>query len=213
MNWDVTIGLETHVQLLTKTKIFSRGGNKFGKQANTAVDFVDLGLPGVIPSINPRALEHAVMFGLVVNANINKETIFARKNYFYPDLPKGYQISQLDNPIVSGGSITVIYPDDSSFIVPLTRAHLEEDAGKSIHDEFGPTVSGIDFNRAGVPLLEIVTEPTMVSAKEAVSYSKTLHNLVTWIGITDGNMQEGPFRMDANVSEKPKGTRLCNVLE
>ena len=207
MNWDVTIGLETHVQLLTKTKIFSRGGNKFGKQANTVVDFIDLGLPGVLPSINPRVVELAVMFGLAVNAKINKETIFARKNYFYPDLPKGYQISQLDNPIVSGGSVTVIYPDDSSFIVPLTRAHLEEDAGKSIHDEFGPMVSGIDFNRAGVPLLEIVTEPTMVSAKEAINYSKTLHNLVTWIGITDGNMQEGSFRMDANVSVKPKGSQ------
>ena len=205
MDWDIVIGLETHVQLLTKSKIFSRGGTRFGQTANTEIDFVDLGLPGVLPVVNKKALESAILFGVSVKGKISEETVFSRKNYFYPDLPKGYQISQLDKPIVLGGSLEVILDSKKSFTVPLTRAHLEEDAGKSSHEGFGNFKSGIDFNRAGIALLEIVSEPSMSSADEAVAYAKCLHNLVTWIGICDGNMQEGSFRCDANVSVRPKG--------
>ena len=205
MDWDIVIGLETHVQLLTKSKIFSRGGTRFGQTANTEIDFVDLGLPGVLPVVNKKALESAILFGVSVKGKISEETVFSRKNYFYPDLPKGYQISQLDKPIVLGGSLEVILDSKKSFTVPLTRAHLEEDAGKSSHEGFGNFKSGIDYNRAGIALLEIVSEPSMSSADEAVAYAKCLHNLVTWIGICDGNMQEGSFRCDANVSVRPKG--------
>ena len=211
MDWDIVIGLETHVQLLTKSKIFSRGGTQFGQTANTEIDFVDLGLPGVLPVVNKKAIESAILFGVSVKGKISEETVFSRKNYFYPDLPKGYQISQLDKPIVLGGSLEVILDSKKSFTVPLTRAHLEEDAGKSVHEGFGSSKSGIDYNRAGVALLEIVSEPSMSSADEAVAYAKSLHNLVTWIGICDGNMQEGSFRMDANVSVKPKGTEALGT--
>ena len=211
MDWDIVIGLETHVQLLTKSKIFSRGGTQFGQTANTEIDFVDLGLPGVLPVVNKKALESAILFGVSVKGKISEETVFSRKNYFYPDLPKGYQISQLDKPIVLGGSLEVILDSKKSFTVPLTRAHLEEDAGKSVHEGFGSSKSGIDYNRAGIALLEIVSEPSMSSADEAVAYAKSLHNLVTWIGICDGNMQEGSFRMDANVSVKPKGTEALGT--
>ena len=211
MGWDIVIGLETHVQLLTKSKIFSRGGTHFGQTANTEIDFVDLGLPGVLPVVNKKALEYAILFGISVKGKISEETIFSRKNYFYPDLPKGYQISQLDKPIVIGGNVDVTLDGNKKFNVALTRAHLEEDAGKSVHEGFGDLSSGIDFNRAGIALLEIVSEPSMTSAAEAVAYAKCLHNLVTWIGICDGNMQEGSFRMDANVSVKPQGTKVLGT--
>ena len=216
--WEIIIGLETHVQLATKSKIFSVASTSYGAKANTQIDFVDLGLPGVLPVLNSKAIEFAIKFGISVNAKISQESIFARKNYFYPDLPKGYQISQFEEPIVKGGTLEVFDNDVEPFFVPLVRAHLEEDAGKSLHEGvegIEDKYSGIDLNRAGIPLLEIVTEPTMKSAQEAVAYAKNLHNLVMWIGICDGNMQEGSFRIDANVSvrrsgEKKLGTR-CEI--
>ena len=207
--YEVVIGIETHAQLSTHSKIFSGSSTAFGAPANTQASPVDLALPGTLPVMNRGAVERAIRFGLAVNAKIAPLSIFARKNYFYPDLPKGYQISQYETPVVQGGTVE-FFVDGHKHTVHLTRAHLEEDAGKSLHEDYqGRT--GIDLNRAGTPLLEIVTEPDMRSSREAVEYAKTLHRLVTWIGICDGNMQEGSFRCDANVSVRrpgaPFGTR------
>lgn len=204
MNWEVVIGLETHAQLSTRSKIFSGASTAFGAPPNTQACAVDIALPGVLPVANKGAVERAIRFGIAVGGNINRRSVFARKNYFYPDLPKGYQISQYELPVVQGGSVA-IRVGDAEKVVRLTRAHLEEDAGKSLHEDFHG-MSGIDLNRAGTPLLEIVTEPDMRSADEAVAYAKTLHALVRWIDICDGNMQEGSFRCDANVSVRPTGT-------
>jgi aspartyl-tRNA(Asn)/glutamyl-tRNA(Gln) amidotransferase subunit B len=208
MQWETVIGLETHAQLSTKSKMFSGAATAFGAAPNTQACAVDIALPGVLPVVNREAVAKAVRFGLAVNentaVNINRRSVFARKNYFYPDLPKGYQISQYETPIVKGGSIT-IFVDGSEKTVRLTRAHLEEDAGKSLHEGFHD-FTGIDLNRAGTPLLEIVSEPDMRSAQEAVAYAKVLHTLVRWIDICDGNMQEGSFRCDANVSVRPAGS-------
>jgi aspartyl-tRNA(Asn)/glutamyl-tRNA(Gln) amidotransferase subunit B len=203
MQWEVVIGLETHAQLSTASKMFSGASTQFGGPPNTQASAVDIALPGVLPVANLGAVERAIRFALAVGGTINHRSIFARKNYFYPDLPKGYQISQYEVPIVRGGSIA-IYLDNAEKHVRLTRAHLEEDAGKSLHEDFHG-MSGIDLNRAGTPLLEIVSEPDMRSAAEAVAYARTLHALVRWIDICDGNMQEGSFRCDANVSVRPKG--------
>ena len=205
MQWEVVIGLETHAQLSTVSKIFSGAPTAFGAEPNTQACGVDIALPGVLPVLNTGAVERAIRFGLAVGAKINSPSIFARKNYFYPDLPKGYQISQYELPIVEGGTLT-IQVGDVAKTVRLTRAHLEEDAGKSLHEDFhGHT--GIDLNRAGTPLLEIVSEPDMRSAEEAVAYAKALHALVRWIDVCDGNMQEGSFRCDANVSVRPVGAK------
>ncbi|MFP5412330.1 MAG: Asp-tRNA(Asn)/Glu-tRNA(Gln) amidotransferase subunit GatB [Gammaproteobacteria bacterium] len=212
MQWEIVIGLETHVQLATRSKIFSGASTDFGAEPNTQACPVDLALPGVLPVANRAAVECAIRFGLAVGAEIAPRSVFARKNYFYPDLPKGYQISQYEIPVVSGGGLAVAWktegkggePQVHETFVHLTRAHLEEDAGKSLHEDFHG-MSGIDLNRAGTPLLEIVTEPDMRSAKEAVAYAKALHGLVVWLGICDGNMQEGSFRCDANVSVRPMG--------
>ena len=209
MQWEVVIGLETHAQLQTQSKIFSGASTRFGAEPNTQACAVDLALPGVLPVLNRQAVEHAIRFGLAVNAKISPASIFARKNYFYPDLPKCYQISQMDIPVVVGGHLEILVGDEVK-VVELTRAHMEEDAGKSVHEEgftgpHGEPSSGIDLNRAGTPLLEIVTEPVMRSAAEAVAYAKALHGLVVWLGVCDGNMQEGSFRCDANVSVRSKG--------
>lgn len=207
--FEVVIGFETHAQLSTESKIFSRSPTAFGAEPNTQASPVDLALPGTLPVMNRGAVERAIRFGLAVGAKIAPKSIFARKNYFYPDLPKGYQISQYEIPVVQGGSVE-FYLGDEKRSVRLVRAHLEEDAGKSLHEDFVGQ-SGIDLNRAGTPLLEIVTEPDMSSSEEAVAYAKELHKIVTWIGICDGNMQEGSFRCDANVSVRrpgePLGTR------
>ena len=200
MDWEIVVGIETHAQLLTRSKIFSGASTDFGAPPNTQASAVDLALPGVLPVLNRAAVEHAIRFGLAVNGTINRRSIFARKNYFYPDLPKGYQISQYELPIVQGGQLRI-----GEKVVQLTRAHLEEDAGKSLHDVFRG-MSGIDLNRAGMPLLEIVSEPDLRGAREAVAYARGLHRLVTWIGICDGNMQEGSFRCDANVSVRKIGS-------
>jgi aspartyl-tRNA(Asn)/glutamyl-tRNA(Gln) amidotransferase subunit B len=205
--WEVVIGIETHAQLATVSKIFSGASTAFGAAPNTQACAVDLALPGVLPVLNKKAVECAIRFGLAIGAEVAAKSVFARKNYFYPDLPKGYQISQMDLPVVVGGAITLqVGQGDKAYekVVHLTRAHLEEDAGKSLHEDFHGK-SGIDLNRAGTPLLEIVTEPDMRSSDEAVAYAKVLHALVRWIGICDGNMQEGSFRCDANVSVRPKG--------
>jgi aspartyl-tRNA(Asn)/glutamyl-tRNA(Gln) amidotransferase subunit B len=216
MRFEIVIGLETHAQLSTSSKIFSSASTAFGAPPNTQASAVDIALPGVLPVLNRGAVERAIRFGLAVGGTINRRSVFARKNYFYPDLPKGYQISQYETPVVSGGSVTIV-TDTGEKSVRLVRAHLEEDAGKSVHEGLPPElgdVSGIDLNRAGMPLLEIVTEPDMRSAAEAIAYAKTLHALVTWIGICDGDMQEGNFRCDANVSVRrpgePLGTR-CEI--
>ena len=198
MSWEVVVGIETHAQLRTRSKIFSGAPTAFGAAPNTQASAVDVALPGVLPVLNRAAVEHAVRFGLAVNATIHPRSVFARKNYFYPDLPKGYQISQYELPIVQGGSLAILV-DGKEKRIRLTRAHLEEDAGKSLHEDFHG-MSGIDLNRAGTPLLEIVSEPDLRGAKEAVAYARALHALVVWIGICDGNMQEGSFRCDANVS-------------
>ncbi|MDO8825087.1 Asp-tRNA(Asn)/Glu-tRNA(Gln) amidotransferase subunit GatB [Methylophaga sp.] len=204
MEWEVVIGLEIHTQLATKTKIFSGAATAYGAAPNSQACAVDLGLPGVLPVLNKEAVRMAVKFGLAVDAEIADRSVFARKNYFYPDLPKGYQISQFELPIVGKGQLTVEMEDGSEKVIGITRAHLEEDAGKSLHEDFhGQT--GIDLNRAGTPLLEIVSEPDMRSAKEAVAYMKKIHSLVRYLEICDGNMQEGSFRCDANVSVRPKG--------
>ena len=207
MNWEIVLGLEAHVQLKTQSKIFSPASTAFGAAPNTQAHMIDLALPGVLPVMNFQAVVCAVRFGLAVGATIAPKSVFARKNYFYPDLPKGYQISQYEIPIVQGGSITIV-TEQGAKAIALTRAHLEEDAGKSIHEGFEGLpagCSGIDLNRAGTPLLEIVSEPVMRSAAEAVAYARALHALVTWIGICDGNLQEGSFRVDANVSVRPVG--------
>ncbi|MCX7152590.1 MAG: Asp-tRNA(Asn)/Glu-tRNA(Gln) amidotransferase subunit GatB [Proteobacteria bacterium] len=216
MQWETVIGLETHAQLSTVSKIFSGAATRFGAAPNAQACAVDIALPGVLPVLNRAAVEKAIRFGLAVGADISRRSVFARKNYFYPDLPKGYQISQYELPVVQGGSLT-IFTKDGEKTVQLTRAHLEEDAGKSLHEGLGSHsvlghgMSGIDLNRAGTPLLEIVSEPDMRSSEEAVAYAKALHGLVRWIGICDGNMQEGSFRCDANVSVRrpgePLGTR------
>jgi len=204
MEWEVVIGLEIHAQLATKSKIFSGASTAYGAEPNTQACAVDLGLPGVLPVLNHEAVQMAVKFGLATNSKITPRSIFARKNYFYPDLPKGYQISQMDLPIVGEGSLEIRLEDGTVKTVGITRAHLEEDAGKSLHEDF-QGMTGIDLNRAGTPLLEIVSEPDMRSAKEAVAYMKKIHSIVTYIDICDGNMQEGSFRCDANVSVRPKG--------
>ncbi|MBU3724752.1 MAG: Asp-tRNA(Asn)/Glu-tRNA(Gln) amidotransferase subunit GatB [Burkholderiaceae bacterium] len=207
MNWEIVIGLECHVQLKTRSKIFSPASTQFGAPPNTQAHMVDMALPGVLPVMNREAAACAIRFGLAVGGRIAPRSIFARKNYFYPDLPKGYQISQYEIPVVSGGRVTIV-TDQGARSVELTRAHLEEDAGKSIHEgiaDLPSGCSGIDLNRAGTPLLEIVSEPVMRSAKEAAAYARALHSLVTWIGICDGNLQEGSFRVDANVSVRPIG--------
>ena len=204
--YEVVIGFETHAQLSTRSKIFSRAATAFGAEPNTQACPVDLALPGTLPVMNRAAVECAIRFGLAVGAHIAPRSVFARKNYFYPDLPKGYQISQYEIPVVQGGAIR-FYLGDELRTVRLVRAHLEEDAGKSLHEDFHG-MSGIDLNRAGTPLLEIVTEPDIRSSAEAVAYAKELHKLVTWIGICDGNMQEGSFRCDANVSVRKPGQPL-----
>ena len=218
MQWEVVIGLETHVQLSTQSKMFSAASTAFGAAPNTQACAVDLALPGVLPVANRAAVEKAIRLGLALGANIAPRSVFARKNYFYPDLPKGYQISQYEIPVIEGGVVRFLF-DGQPHAVPLTRAHLEEDAGKSLHeaglfDRAGNPASGIDLNRAGTPLLEIVTEPVMRSAREAAQYARALHALVVWLDICDGNLQEGSFRCDANVSVRragePLGTR-CEI--
>ncbi len=204
MSWETVIGLEIHAQLATKSKIFSGSSTAFGAEPNTQANEVDLGMPGALPVLNAEAVRLAVTFGLAIQAQVNRRSIFARKNYFYPDLPKGYQISQMDLPIVARGQLDIELEDGSTKRVGITRAHLEEDAGKSLHEDFHG-LTGIDLNRAGTPLLEIVSEPDLRSAKEAVAYAKTIHSLVRHLGMCDGNMQEGSFRVDANVSVRPKG--------
>jgi aspartyl-tRNA(Asn)/glutamyl-tRNA(Gln) amidotransferase subunit B len=203
MQWETVIGLEIHAQLATKTKIFSGAATAYGAEPNTQACAIDLGLPGVLPVLNQQAVQMAVKFGLAIGASITPRSVFARKNYFYPDLPKGYQISQYDLPVVGTGKLT-IEVDGMEKVIGVTRAHLEEDAGKSLHEDF-EGFSGIDLNRAGTPLLEIVSEPDLRSAKEAVAYMKKLHSLVRYLEICDGNMQEGSFRCDANVSVRPVG--------
>ena len=212
MTWETVIGLEIHSQLRTKSKIFSGASTAFGSEPNTQACAVDLGFPGVLPVLNEEAVKMALRFGLSVNADINKNSIFARKNYFYPDLPKGYQISQFEIPIVGNGSIDITLDSGENKTVGITRAHLEEDAGKSIHDLYDD-FTAIDLNRAGTPLLEIVSEPDMRSAKEAVAYAKKIHALVQYIDICDGNMQEGSFRCDANVSVRKQGEGLGTRAE
>jgi aspartyl-tRNA(Asn)/glutamyl-tRNA(Gln) amidotransferase subunit B len=207
MSWEIVVGIETHVQLLTRSKIFSGASTAFGAAPNTQASAIDIALPGTLPVLNRAAVEHAIRFGLAVNGTINRRSIMARKNYFYPDLPKGYQISQYETPIVHGGTLTIEGKD-----IRLTRAHLEEDAGKSLHEAFRG-MSGIDLNRAGTPLLEIVSEPDLRGAQEAVAYARALHALVVWIGICDGNMQEGSFRCDANVSVRRPGDKLGTRCE
>ena len=204
--YEVVIGFETHAQLSTQSKIFSRASTAFGAEPNTQACAVDMALPGTLPVMNRAAVDRAIRFGLAVGSHIAPRSIFARKNYFYPDLPKGYQISQFEIPVVQGGEVR-FYVGDEPHTVRLVRAHLEEDAGKSLHEDFHGQ-SGIDLNRAGTPLLEIVTEPDMRSTEEAVAYAKELHKIVTWIGICDGNMQEGSFRCDANVSVRKPGEPL-----
>jgi aspartyl-tRNA(Asn)/glutamyl-tRNA(Gln) amidotransferase subunit B len=204
MEWETVIGLEIHAQLATRSKIFSSSSTAFGAAPNTQANLVDLGYPGVLPVLNGEAVRMAVRFGLATGSTIARRSVFARKNYFYPDLPKGYQISQYELPVVQSGSLEILLEDGTPKRIGITRAHLEEDAGKSLHEDFHG-LSGIDLNRAGTPLLEIVSEPDMRSAKEAVAYMKKIHTLVRYLGICDGNMQEGSFRCDANVSVRPKG--------
>jgi len=206
MNWETVIGLEIHVQLSTKSKIFSGASAVYGSEQNTNTSLVDLGYPGVLPVLNKEAVMMAIKFGLAIEASIAERSIFARKNYFYPDLPKGYQISQYELPIVSEGSLTIRLDDGTDKRIGVTRAHLEEDAGKSIHDMFD-NETAIDLNRAGTPLLEIVSEPELSSAKEASLYMQKMHQLVRYLKISDGNMQEGSFRCDANVSLRPDGEK------
>src|SRR5438309_7679924 len=209
--WEAVIGLEAHVQLLTQSKIFSPAPNAFGAEPNAQASVIDLALPGVLPVLNRAAVECAIRFGCAVDARIAERSVFARKNYFYPDLPKGYQISQYELPVVQGGSVSCLVSprpgEPYTKTVGLTRGHLEEDAGKSLHEAFRDQ-SGIDLNRAGTPLLEIVSEPDMRSSAEAVAYARALHALVVWLDICDGNMQEGSFRCDANVSVRRPGAPL-----
>ena len=204
MQWEIVIGLEIHAQLTTASKIFSGSATTFGAEPNTQASLVDLAMPGALPVLNAQAVKNAVKFGLAIDAEIGMTNVFARKNYFYPDLPKGYQISQMELPIVGKGHLDITLEDGTVKRVGVTRAHLEEDAGKSLHEDF-QGMSGIDLNRAGTPLLEIVSEPDMRSAKEAVAYARTIHSLVRYLGICDGNMAEGSLRCDCNVSVRPKG--------
>ena len=204
MQWETVIGLEIHAQLATRSKIFSAASTAFGAEPNTQACNIDLGLPGVLPVLNAAVVEMAVRFGIAVDAQLARRSVFARKNYFYPDLPKGYQISQYELPIVGRGHVDILLQDGSAKTIGVTRAHLEEDAGKSLHEDFHG-MTGIDLNRAGTPLLEIVSEPDMRSAGEAVAYARKIHQLVQYLGICDGNMQEGSFRVDANVSVRPLG--------
>ncbi|MHB1813725.1 MAG: Asp-tRNA(Asn)/Glu-tRNA(Gln) amidotransferase subunit GatB, partial [Steroidobacteraceae bacterium] len=203
--WETVIGLEIHAQLATRSKIFSGAATAYGAPPNTQACLVDLGYPGVLPVLNAEAVRMAVRFGLAIGAQIARQSVFARKNYFYPDLPKGYQISQYELPIVAGGTLEIVLEDGSRKRIGVTRAHLEEDAGKSLHEGLAG-LTGIDLNRAGTPLLEIVSEPQMRSAREAVAYMKKVHTLVRYLEICDGNMQEGSFRCDANVSVRPAGS-------
>jgi len=205
MEWETVIGLEIHAQLATRSKIFSSSSTAYGAAPNTQANLVDLGYPGVLPVLNGEAVRMAVRFGLAIGARIAPKSVFARKNYFYPDLPKGYQISQYELPIVAEGSLEILLEDGTRKRIGITRAHLEEDAGKSLHEGL-PGMTGIDLNRAGTPLIEIVSEPDLRSAKEAVAYMKKVHTLVRYLDICDGNMQEGSFRCDANVSVRPKGS-------
>ncbi len=204
MQWEMVIGLEIHTQLATKSKIFSGASTTFGNPPNTQACLVDLAMPGVLPVLNKKVIELAVRFGMAIGAKIGKRSIFDRKNYFYPDLPKGYQTSQLYHPIVGEGQVDIELPDGTIKTIGVTRAHLEEDAGKSIHD-LVPNMSAIDLNRAGTPLLEIVSEPDMRSAKEATAYARKIHQMVRYLDVSDGNMQEGSFRCDVNISMRPKG--------
>ena len=204
MEWEVVIGLEIHAQLATKSKIFSGASTAYGAEPNTQTSLIDIALPGVLPVLNKEAVHMAVKFGMAIGAEVADRSVFDRKNYFYPDLPKGYQISQFQLPVVGLGSINIELENGETKTIGVTRAHLEEDAGKSLHDDY-EGMTGIDLNRAGTPLLEIVSEPDMRNAKEAVAYMKKIHSLVQYIGICDGNMQEGSFRCDANVSVRPKG--------
>ncbi|WP_456380225.1 Asp-tRNA(Asn)/Glu-tRNA(Gln) amidotransferase subunit GatB [Thiolapillus sp.] len=204
MQWETVIGLEIHAQLTTKSKIFSGASTAFGAEPNTQACLVDLGFPGVLPVLNEAVVKKSILFGAAVEAEIARRTVFARKNYFYPDLPKGYQISQLDHPIIGPGHVDITLESGESKRIGITRAHLEEDAGKSLHEDFHG-MTGIDLNRAGTPLLEIVSEPDMSSAREALAYAKKIHQIVVYLGICDGNMQEGSFRVDANVSVRPMG--------
>ncbi len=204
MQWETVIGLEIHTQLATQSKIFSASSTAFGAAPNTQAALIDLGMPGVLPVLNREAVRMAVRFGCAIGAEVAERSVFARKNYFYPDLPKGYQISQYELPVVGRGAVDIVLGDGGVKTIGVTRAHLEEDAGKSLHEDFHG-MSGIDLNRAGTPLLEIVSEPDMRSAEEAVAYARKIHQIVTYIGICDGNMQEGSFRVDANVSIRPRG--------
>jgi len=213
MEWETVIGLEIHAQLATRSKIFSGAATAFGAEPNTQACEIDLGMPGVLPVLNAEAVRMAVRFGTAIGAAVARRSVFARKNYFYPDLPKGYQISQYEDPIVGRGTVEITLDDGSVKRVGVTRAHLEEDAGKSLHEDFHG-MTGIDLNRAGTPLLEIVSEPDMRSAKEAVAYAKKIHQIVRYLGICDGNMQEGSFRVDANVSVRRRGeTKLGTRTE
>jgi aspartyl-tRNA(Asn)/glutamyl-tRNA(Gln) amidotransferase subunit B len=213
MEWETVIGLEIHAQLATRSKIFSGAATAFGAEPNTQACEIDLGMPGVLPVLNAEAVRMAVRFGTAIGAAVARRSVFARKNYFYPDLPKGYQISQYESPIVGRGAVEITLDDGSLKRVGVTRAHLEEDAGKSLHEDFHG-MTGIDLNRAGTPLLEIVSEPDMRSAREAVAYAKKIHQIVRYLGICDGNMQEGSFRVDANVSVRPQGeTKLGTRTE
>ncbi|MBT3197113.1 MAG: Asp-tRNA(Asn)/Glu-tRNA(Gln) amidotransferase GatCAB subunit B, partial [Gammaproteobacteria bacterium] len=204
MEWEIVIGLEIHAQLATKTKIFSPAATAFGAEPNTQACAIDLGMPGVLPVLNREVVRMATKFGLAIDAEVAHHSVFARKNYFYPDLPKGYQISQFELPIVGKGVLEIDLEDGSSKTIGVTRAHLEEDAGKSLHEDYHG-MSGIDLNRAGTPLLEIVSEPDIRSSAEAVAYAKKIHSLVQYLEICDGNMQEGSFRMDVNISLRPVG--------
>ena len=206
MEWETVIGLEIHAQLSTKSKLFSGSSTEYGQEPNTQANIVDLAMPGVLPVLNTEAVRMAAMFGLAIDAPIGKGNVFARKNYFYPDLPQGYQISQFDKPIVELGHMDITLENGETKRVGITRAHLEQDAGKSLHEDFAG-MTGIDLNRSGTPLLEIVSEPDMSSAKEAVAYMKKIHELVQYLGINDGNLAEGSFRCDANVSVRPKGQK------
>ena len=206
IEWETVIGLEIHAQLATRSKIFSGSSTAYGGAPNTQANLVDLGYPGVLPVLNGEAVRMAVKFGLAIGATVARRSIFARKNYFYPDLPKGYQISQYEQPVVEDGTVEILLEDGTRKVVGVTRAHLEEDAGKSLHEGFGSS-TGIDLNRAGTPLLEIVSEPDLRSAREAIAYMKKVHTLVRYLAICDGNMQEGSFRCDANVSVRHKGRR------
>jgi aspartyl-tRNA(Asn)/glutamyl-tRNA(Gln) amidotransferase subunit B len=206
MQWETVIGLEIHAQLATRSKIFSASSTAFGAEPNTQANLVDLGYPGVLPVLNGEAVRMAIRFGLATGSTVARRSVFARKNYFYPDLPKGYQISQYELPVVQRGTLEIVLDDGTRKTVGITRAHLEEDAGKSLHEDFHG-LSGIDLNRAGTPLLEIVSEPDMRTAKEAVAYMKKIHTLVRYLDICDGNMQEGSFRCDANVSVRPVGQK------